>query len=314
MDRRQFLATGLGTAALAATGQQALGPQARAASSNANGSGFKLKYAPHAGHFKHSAGENILDQIRFAADHGFRGWEDNGLPNRDKKLQSRIGELLAKREMTMGVFVSFAPWDNADFVEKTDQAYQDHLRKEMRSAIEIAKRAGAKWTTVVPGNISQNLRQPYQMTNAAENLKVMAEVCEPAGLVMVLEPLNWWSNHPGKFLQTVAEGYQLCKMVNSPSCKILADLYHEQVQAGNLIDTMKQAWAEIAYIQMGDVPGRNEPLTGEVNYRHIFGWLYEQGYEGIVGMEHGKSQKGQAGEQRLLDAYHWCDRFDEPLI
>jgi len=167
---------------------------------------------------------------------------------------------------------------------------------------------------VVPGKTSQKMPQAYQMANAAENLKMMAEVAEEADLTMVLEPLNWWSNHPGLFLRTVAQGYELCEMVDSPSCKILADLYHEQVQSGNLIDTMKQAWKHIAYIQMADVPDRNEPLTGEVNYRGVFGWLHEKGYDGVVGMEHGKSLKGKKGEQRLIEAYRWCDRFDEPVI
>jgi hydroxypyruvate isomerase len=312
MDRRQFLATGLSTAAVAAGVSQTSG----APVSHESSKPFKLKYAPHHGHFKHSAGDGYLDQIRFAADHGFRAWEDNGMPGRSVELQKKAGKLFEQRDMTMGVFVSpgSTGFGSTDFVTKTDKAYQDQLRQQMRETIEIAKRVGATWTTVVPGAISQEMPEPYQFANATENLRVMAEVLEPAGVVMVLEPLNWWSNHPGLFLRTVAQGYQLCEAVDSPSCKILCDLYHEQIQSGNLIDTMKQAWKHIGYIQMGDVPGRNEPLTGEVNYRNVFGWLHEQGYEGVVGMEHGKSQGGQEGEQRLIRAYRWCDNFDEPVV
>jgi len=149
----------------------------------------------------------------------------------------------------------------------------------------------------------------YMTANCIENLKVAAEVCEPAGLVMVLEPLNWWANHPGLFLRKVTQGYLICKAVASPSCKILDDLYHAQVQEGNLIPNMEKSWDEIGYIQVGDNPGRKEPTTGEINYKNIFKWLHNKGYEGVIGMEHGNSQRGAEGERALIEAYRYCDSF-----
>ena len=74
-------------------------------------------------------------------------------------------------------------------------------------------------------------------------------------------------NHPGVFMQTIAQGFAVARGVNSPAVKMLADLYHEQIQAGNLIPTLETCWSEIGYIQFGDNPGRNEPGTGEINYR-----------------------------------------------
>jgi hydroxypyruvate isomerase len=114
-------------------------------------------------------------------------------------------------------------------------------------------------------------------------------------------------NHPGLFLQRTAQAYQICKMVDSPSCKILNDLYHQQITEGNLIQNMADAWDEIAYIQVGDVPGRKEPTTGEINYKHIFQWLHDRGYEGIVGMEHGIYKSGAEGEDRLVATYRSVD-------
>jgi len=310
MDRREFLAAGVSGAALT-TG---LSRAAAQGEGQDDGAPFKLKYAPSPGQFKHAAGDDVLDQIRFAADQGFRAWEDNGLKGRSKDMQSKVGRLLEQRGMTMGVFVSLAAFRDSDFVTKTDEAYQDQLRRTMREAVAVAKRVGATWTTVVPGRISMSMPEAYQAANAVENLKVMAEVCEPEGLVMVLEPLNWWANHPGLFLRTIAQAYELCAAVDSPSCKILADLYHEQVQAGNLIGSMQQAWDHITYLQIADTPGRKEPLTGEINYRGVFGWLHSQGFEGVIGMEHGKSEDSKAGEQRMIRAYRWCDRFDQPIV
>jgi hydroxypyruvate isomerase len=301
MIRREFFTTALaGAATLAGS-----------ASGQSNASKFRLKYAPHSNMFRESAGADIIDQIKFAAGQGFTAWEENNAMRRPVEEQTRMGETLQKLGMTMGVFVSFgsASGDSSDFVTQTGREYQDGLRKAMRSALETAKRVGAKWTTVVPNAVNQKLDPGYQTANCIENLKVMAEVCEPAGLVMVLEPLNWYTNHPGLFLRSVPQAYAICKAVNSPSCKILNDLYHQQVDIGNLIPNLEMAWDETAYIQVGDNPGRKEPTTGEINYKNIFRWLHEKGYGGVVGMEHGNSKPGKEGEMAVIAAYREVDSF-----
>ena len=300
MIRRNFLATSL------AAGASLLASSARGQSSAPK---FKLKYGPHPGMFKHSAGEDVIDQINFAADQGFTGWEDNRVMRQSPDMQKKIGDTLQKRGMTMGVFVAFGDFSNSDFVTRTDKEYQDELRAKMRLAVETQKRVGATWTTVVPNAVNQKLDPGFQTANCITNLKVMAEMCEPTGLVMVLEPLNWYTNHPGLFLRGVPQAYAICKGVNSPSCKILDDLYHQQIDIGNLIPNMEMAWDEIAYIQVGDNPGRKEPTTGEINYKKIFQWLYQRSFDGIVGMEHGNSKPGKEGEQAVIAAYREVDDF-----
>ena len=123
---------------------------------------------------------------------------------------------------------------------------------------------------------------------------------------MVLEPL---SDTPDLFLRTSDQTYEICKAVNSPSCKILYDIYHMQRNEGNLINNLDIAYDEIAYFQIGDNPGRNEPTTGEVNYKNIFKHLYNKGYKGILGMEHGNSFPGKDGELALIKAYRDSDNF-----
>lgn len=284
-------------------------PAATAVSAQSNRPKFRLRYGPHAGMFRHSAGEDIIDQIKFSADQGFTAWEDNGAPKRDPALQTKMGDTLAKLNMMMGVFVSFGDFANTDFVTRTDSDYHSFLKARMREAVEVAKRVGAKWTTVVPNAVNNRIDPNYQMANCITNLKVMAEVCEPAGLVMVLEPLNWYANHPGLFLRSVPQAYAICKGVNSPSCKILDDLYHQQIDVGNLIPNLEMAWDETAYIQVGDNPGRKEPTTGEINYKNIFRWLHQRGFDGVVGMEHGNSKPGKEGEMAVIAAYRECDSF-----
>lgn len=125
---------------------------------------------------------------------------------------------------------------------------------------------------------------------------------------MVLEPLNFY-NHPGLFLSKIPQAYEVCKAVDSPSCKILFDIYHQQIQEGNLIPNMKMAWDEIAYFQIGDNPGRKEPTTGEINYKNVFKYIYAKGYKGILGMEHGNSKKGKDGELAVIESYRISDNF-----
>lgn len=305
MERREFMNTGIAAGVVAyASGAVAAGQE----SEPDNSPRFKMKYGPHFGTFKNSAGKDLIDQLKFAADQGFHAWEDNGMMRKSPDVQKKIGETMQQLGFTMGVFVSRGI-GGSDFVTKTDKAFQDGLRKSMKESVETAKRVNAKWTTVVPGRVNQKLEDDYMMANCVENLKVMAEVCEPEGLTMVLESLNWWSNHPGMFLQRIPQAYMICKAVNSPVCKILDDLYHQQISEGNLIPNMQKAWDEIAYIQVGDNPGRKEPTTGEINYRNIFKWLHERKYSGVIGMEHGAKGKGEEGEKALIEAYRWCDSF-----
>ena len=153
------------------------------------------------------------------------------------------------------------------------------------------------------------LEWDYQTANVIDNLKRLAEVLEPAGLVMVLEPLNPWKDHPGLFLTRIPQAFQICRAVGSPSCKILFDIYHQQITEGNIIPNVDRAWEEVAYFQQGDNPGRKEPTTGEMNYRNIFRHIHGKGWTGVLGMEHGISKPGIEGEKALLEAYRYCDSF-----
>lgn len=267
---------------------------------------FKLSYAPHIGMFKNLAGNDPIDQINFMADQEFGGLEDNGMMGRDIGMQTKIGETLAKRNMSMGVFVIDKGGNMANTLAAGKSEYIDTFLKGCKKAVEVAKRVNAKWMTVVPGGFDRNLPIGIQTANVIDALRRGAEILEPHGLVMVLEPL---SDSPDLFLRTSEQTYLICKAVNSPSCKLLYDIYHMQKNEGNLIQNMGVTWDEIAYIQIGDNPGRNEPTTGEINYKNIFKYLYNKNYQGVLGMEHGNSISGKEGERAVIDAYRREDNF-----
>lgn len=271
---------------------------------------FKLKYSPHFGMFENHAGRDLMDQLQFMSDIGFRGLEDNGMKGRNRRTQEQIGQKLADLNMEMGVFVAHSIYWNEPSLSTGDKEYRDQFLDEIQESVEVAKRVNAKWMTVVPGHVDMRLDMNYQELNVIDALKRATDILEPHGLVMVLEPLNTLINHPGMILTKISQANRICKHVNSPSCKILFDIYHQQITEGNLIPNIDAAWDEIPYFQLGDNPGRNEPYTGEINYRNIFKHIYDKGFDGIVGMEHGKSKGGKEGELALIDAYVRADDFE----
>jgi hydroxypyruvate isomerase len=268
---------------------------------------FHLDYAIHDGMFKNSAGTNFIDQIKFAYDAGFRSIEDNGFMDRPVSEQQKIGETLAKLNMRMGVFVvNFDHWPLRTSLTSGKKEWREKFLQSCREAVESAKRCGAKWMTVVPGNYDRSLSIEYQTANVIEALRPACEIFEPHGLVMVLEAL---SDTPELFLRHSDQTFAICKAVKSPSCKFLFDMYHMQRNEGNIINNLDAAWDEIGYLQVGDNPGRKEPTTGEMNYKNIFSHIYSKGYKGILGMEHGNSMPGKEGELKLIKAYRESDDF-----
>ena len=269
---------------------------------------FNLNYAPHLGMFKNTVGDDPIDQINYMADLGFRAFEDNGMKSRSIALQEKISKTLVKRGMKMGVFVAHKIyWDKPNLSSGNDD-YRNDFLNDIRNSIEVAKRVNAKWMTVVPGSLDLRKDISYQTSNVIETLKRASDILEPHNLVMVLEPLNF-RDHPGLFLTESPQAFQICKAVDSSSCKILFDIYHQQIQEGNLIPNIDDTWDEIAYFQIGDNPGRMEPTTGEINYKNVFKFIYEKGYDGILGMEHVNSMQGIKGEKALVDAYLKVDSF-----
>ena len=259
--------------------------------------------------FKHNAGDDFIDQLQFMYDHGFRSLEDNGMKGRSKQEQNRISEKMNQLGMTMGVFVAHKIYWREPNLTSGDKTLQDEFVQNVKDSVEVAKRVNATWMTVVPGHVDLGLEMAYQTANVVEALRRASDVLEPHDLVMVLEPLNWWANHAGQFLTEIPQAYEICRAVDSPSCKILFDIYHQQITEGNLIPNIDKSWLEIAYFQIGDNPGRKEPTTGEINYLNVFKHIYSKRYKGVMGMEHGNSKAGKDGEMAVIEAYRSVDNF-----
>lgn len=307
MQRRNFLHQSiLGSAAVLAGTNTVMANAANGGAGNNASKTFTCDYAPHFGMFENSAGKDLIDQLKYMHDQGFRSLEDNGLMARPVDVQEKIGRELNRLGMRMGVFVIDAGDNWKTSLTTGKKEFYDTFVSACTKAVEVGKRVNAKWATVVPGYFERKLPLDIQTAHVIEALRLGSKVLEPAGLTMVLEPL---SDNPDLFLRNSNQTFMICKAVNSPSCKVLFDIYHMQRNEGDLIVNIDACWDELAYVQIGDNPGRKEPGTGEVNYKNIFRHLHQKGYKGVFGMEHGKSKDGKEGEIALVKAYREADNF-----
>ena len=305
MQRRTILGAGLAGVSLPLVGRAAT--RAQEETQTTAGAPFQMKFAPHLGMFRHSAGDDPVAQLEFIAAEGFRAIEENSMAGWPLEKQERIAAAMGRLGLEMGVFVcNFGTAFGKRSFTSGKREFHDNFKADLETAIEVAKRVNATCMTVVLGDRNPGLRQGFQDAHAIEMLKRGAELLEPHGLVMVMEPLNF-RDHAGMYLERSDHAYMLAKAVDSPAVKILFDLYHQSVSEGNLIPNIDLCWDEIGYFQIGDNPGRNEPTTGEVNYHNIFKHIHERGWEGVLGMEHGNSRAGVEGERAVIDAYRAVD-------
>lgn len=276
---------------------------------------LNMRFAPHIGLsklladglFKNLAGNDPIDQIKFIADQGFAGIEDNFLKLRPVEVQEKIGKELERHGIEMGCFVNNLVLDYPTFVSNSEEA-RKVLLQQLRETIEVAKRVNGKYMTALSGPLDPRTYRDYQTANMIENLKYCAELAESAGIILGIEAITgkWWT---GTFVTTIPHAYLITKAVNSPAVKLIFDIFQVQMESGNIIENIDRVWDEIVCFQIADAPRRTEPTSGEINYKAILKHIYAKGYTGLVEMEHSISQPGPEGEQAVLEIYDALDRF-----
>jgi hydroxypyruvate isomerase len=267
---------------------------------------WNLRYAPR----MHLLGEgvSVADHLEIYADYGFKAFEYNGLP-RNHSLQEaeEIRRKMDFLEMEMGVFVvNSGGWKGDALV---DAKFHEAFLADVKTALSYHKVMRNRWATVTSGLSVDYLSLERQTQNVIAGLKKAAELVEGSELTLVLEPLNVLVDHAGYHVVTSDHAARIIDGVGSDHVKILFDIYHQQISEGNLTNNLDKNWDRIAYLQVGDVPGRKEPGTGEIRYRFLFRHVYEKGYQGILGMEHGLSQPDRAGLDLCFERYRAADTW-----
>lgn len=265
---------------------------------------YNLRYAPRIGWLNIP----VEDQLQIFADWGFRAFEYNGLPRHTNAEIASIRKKMDQLKMSMGVFVvNSGGWKGDAMV---DPKFHAGFLKDVRRAVEIHEIAGNECATVTSGLSVDYLPLEQQTKNCIEALKQAGDLVAKTRMTLVLEPLNIRVDHAGYHVVFSDHGRQIIEAVNHPRVRLLFDMYHQQISEGNLIGHLTKHWDWIAYLQIGDVPGRKEPGTGEVNWSNVFRAIHAKGYRGILGMEHGLSAPGEGGVKKCFESYRRADQFN----
>jgi hydroxypyruvate isomerase len=299
MERRRFIKTAL------LVGGRFVLPVTMAKAAQTKARKYHLRYAPHLTILSKEL--TIPQRLDLIAEHGFDATEYNGLLNHPLNEVEEIRKKLDSLGIEMGIFVANpGGWKTAGVVEpKQRDAFLDEVKK----TIEYHRVIGNHSATTLIGPAIPGASRSAQRRSAVEGLKRAADLLEKTELALVVEPLNQ-IDHPGFFMTHSDELAEIIAAVNSKHVRMLFDLYHLQITEGNLINNFRAYVDLVGYIQTGDVPGRKEPGTGEVNYRNVLKAIYDAGYRGIVGLEHGTSLPGRAGVLKMFEAYRQADTWE----
>jgi hydroxypyruvate isomerase len=172
----------------------------------------------------------------------------------------------------------------------TDPRDREGFLAEIRASVEAAKRFETRRMVTLTGNEVPGVSREDQHRSIVEGLKLAHDIVAPHGITLIVEPLNTLVDHKGYYLNHTPEAFQIMREVNSPYVKILFDIYHVQIMDGNLIDSIRKNIAWIDHFHVGDVPGRHEPGTGEIDYGNVFKAIQQARYTGFVAMEYNPSK------------------------
>jgi hydroxypyruvate isomerase len=187
----------------------------------------------------------------------------------------------------------------------------DELLRTAQLSLEVAERLNCRRLNVHGTGlddrglpvISAAVVTPRMWLTAARTLTRLAELGERAGRTFTLENLNTAVDHPGAPFARAADTLALVEAVASPHLRLNLDLYHAQIGEGNLIELVERALPLVGEIQVADVPGRQEPGTGEIHYPAIAAALRRLGYHGVVALEGWASADSQTALQRFREAF-----------
>jgi hydroxypyruvate isomerase len=197
----------------------------------------------------------------------------------------RVKKLARSLHLGMDVLIATPDWPTRP-VSMVDPAQRDNFLADVRAAIRYAQKLEVPQILLMSGNTIPGRTHEEQFASLLEGSKRAGDLVATANLTAIVEPLNSLVNHKGFFLTTCVEGARLIRQVDNPHVRLLFDIYHEQVQIGNVIHTLTDAADVVAVFHIADNPGRNDPGSGEINYQNVYKAIRKTGYRGYVAMEY----------------------------
>lgn len=264
---------------------------------------WELNYAPHisflgSGLFAGTAGSNDpVAQINFAAEQGFAGIQDVIAFTRPAEEQIQIGNALRAHGMTAGGFALPFPGMLTQWAAFGPDDWPE-LRRIAYESVEISKRINS-CCAVTSSFTTPKVPKWVQMGRMCDNLRVMADILEPAGVTLAVEALDE-RRVPGVLLQNLQDAYFVVRMSDHAGVRLVFDTAHQQAMDGSLITNLREVIDLVALVQVADVPGRTEPGQGEINFESFFAELMKLGYRGLVELEHLWEKPGIESEAQGL--------------
>lgn len=197
----------------------------------------------------------------------------------------RVKKLARSLRLGMDTLSSVPRWGQQK-INMMDPAGRDVFLKEVQRNLVFAQKLEIPMALLMSGNTVAGRSFEQQFSAMVDCTKRCGELAEKAGITLIVEPLNTKVNHKGYFLSNCVDGIRLMKEVDHPNVRLLFDLYHEQVEVGNVIRTALAAMPYVRVFHVADNPGRNEPGTGEMNYANIYKAIAKAGYEHYITMEY----------------------------
>lgn len=220
-------------------------------------------------------GQRLLEGIEDTARAGldaieFWGWTDKDI------------EAVEGRARACGLPVAAMCTRNFDLTNPTRRtAYLEGLH----ASIPVARRLGCP-TLITQVGMDTGEPRALQHASVVSGLRAAAPTLEAEGITLVIEPLNLRVNHPGYYLYSSDEAFDMVKEVNSPRVKVLFDIYHQQITEGDVTARLLANIDWIGHFHAAGNPGRHELASGELNYRYILRMIAQTGYSGYVGLEY----------------------------
>ena len=272
-----------------------------------------------------TAGKDPFNRMRFFSEAGFTAVEGvvfvghggADYTEAQKDQQARLGNLARELGLEMGNVSSMNDKDFAMMGEFqlpvkgkyvcSKEGLREELVRRMDKTFGVLARIGGKEFIIGAGTRGERLTFAKQFDNTVENMAFCADYAAKRGYTAIIEPLNTKS-HPGIFIDNATMGAEIVKAVNKPSCRLLYDIFHEQMQMGNLksLDD-DNVWNAIFSFHIADAPNRCEPTSGVIDYKTVLRKIWDRGFRGFLGLEHHQTDKTAAGDMRVLQIYRDLD-------
>jgi len=240
------------------------------------------------------SGKIDLEKIQTIHNLGYNAVEFWDLAGKDLK---GIAKYCQKTGVKIGICTLKDPWGNIRLHADTN-SYVKHFSE----SLELLQLVGSKKVIVLTGENDGKSAQT-QVNQIVKNLQAISSLAEKAGIVVCLEVLNSKVDHKGYFLDSSALGFEIIRQVNSPSIKVLYDIYHMQIMEGNIISTIQENINLIGHFHSAGVPGRHEHFYGELDYRNIFLAIQEAGYDGFFGLEYWPTMPDEKSLEKVREYF-----------